>query len=186
VDQAGDEVGRVDLVAGTDDDRFDVLDVGAEPLHERPHRCHDDGGRHVTPRAQPPHRAQAPAHGLDARADPLEGQRLPRREQLDGVGAEVRLEVADQPLGVTGGRDGHHQGPPLGPAGDGGDGEGTGRLGHGEDGVGTAGHGDEGGLVPQEVGEADEGHPTTVPRAPVVRTRRCAPPGGCVVVTGRG
>ena len=59
-----------------------VLDVGAETLHERPCGRHDHRQRLVAV-AQPPHRAQAPTHRLDRGADPLEGQRLPCREQLD-------------------------------------------------------------------------------------------------------
>ena len=108
--QAGHEVARVEHVAGPDRDRLDVLDVRAQPLHEGPHRRHHDGRLVV---AEPPHRAQAPAHGLGGGADPLEGQGLPRREQLHLVGPEVRLEVGDEPLGVTRRRRRHHQRPAV-------------------------------------------------------------------------
>ena len=87
-DEAGDEFGRVDLVAGADDDRFDVLHVGTEPLHQRPHG-RDERPRHASRVAQPPHDPQAPSHGLDAGADPLEREGLPGREDVDGVGAQV-------------------------------------------------------------------------------------------------
>ena len=49
---------------------------------------------------QPPQHPQAPAHRLDARAHPLERQRLPRREQLDPVVAEEGGQVVRQPLGL--------------------------------------------------------------------------------------
>ena len=68
-----------------DDDRLDVLDVGAEPLHERPDRGHDDrGAARVAGRAG----ARSCAAGgpwSRRRADPLERQRLPGREQVDLV-----------------------------------------------------------------------------------------------------
>ena len=41
-DQPGDELVAVDLVAGPHDDGLDLLDVRAEPLHQRAHRRHDD------------------------------------------------------------------------------------------------------------------------------------------------
>ena len=53
-----DELGRVDLVAGADDDRLDVGDVRAEPLHEGPDRGDHD------PRA--PARGRAGATGCAA------------------------------------------------------------------------------------------------------------------------
>ena len=61
-----------------------LLDVRAEPLHQRPHRRDDDRGG-VSPAAEPPHHAEAAAHRLERRRHPLERQRLPRREQLDLV-----------------------------------------------------------------------------------------------------
>ena len=59
-------------------------------------------------RRQAPDGAQPPAHGLDAGADPLEGQGLPGREQLDLVVAQEGGQVVGQALGVGGGGDGHH------------------------------------------------------------------------------
>ena len=103
-DEAGQEVFRVQDVAGADDDRIDVVVPGAQPLEERPDGADDDPGRPATslalalPGEAPQHPQPAP-HRLDARADALEGQGLPGREQLDVVGREVPLEVVDQPLG---------------------------------------------------------------------------------------
>ena len=82
-DEPRDELVAVDLVARPHDDRLDVLDVRAEPLHQRPHRRDDDRRRAVAGVAQPPQHAQAAAHRLDDGRHPLERQRLPRREQLD-------------------------------------------------------------------------------------------------------
>ncbi len=85
---------------------------------------------------QPPHGAQPPAHGLDAGADPLEGQRLPGREQLDLVVAQEGGQVVGQALGLGGGGHGHHdRASGCRPAGQAGDGEGPGRLGHRQHGV---------------------------------------------------
>ena len=81
-DQRLDQLVAVDLPARPDDDRLDLLDVGPEPLHQRPHRRDHDRGR-VLGMAEPPEHAEAPAHGLERRRHPLERQRLPRREQLD-------------------------------------------------------------------------------------------------------
>ena len=55
--------------------------------------------------------SQAPTHRLDRRADPLEGQRLPGREQLDRSAGEERRQVGGQPLGLGGG--GHAPPPPA-------------------------------------------------------------------------
>ena len=111
-DEPGHEVVAVPLLARRDDEGLDVVDVRAEPLHQRPDRGDDDGGRAVRV-AQPPDRAQPAAHGLDGRADPLERQRLPGREQLRRVGPEEGGEVVGQPLGVGGGGDGDEIGRRL-------------------------------------------------------------------------
>ena len=73
-----------------DDERLDVARRGARaaapapaPARRRPRARGDLGPSRIA--AQAPDRAQPPAHRLDARADPLERQRLPRREQLDLV-----------------------------------------------------------------------------------------------------
>ena len=56
---------------------------------------------------QAPQHAKAPAHGLHAGADAFEGQRLPRREELDVVRGEELLQVVGQALrrGPGGDRD---------------------------------------------------------------------------------
>jgi hypothetical protein len=154
--QLGDEVVAVESLAGADGGRLDVLDVGPEPLHERPDRGHDDLGR-AGGVAQAPQHPEPPAHRLDARADPLERQGLPGREQLDPVVAEVGAEVVRQPLGLGGGRDGEHDRPPPGQAGQAGDDEGAGRLADGEGRGGAAEHAGERRLVAQEGRQGVEG-----------------------------
>ena len=81
-DQRLDQLVAVDPASRPDHDRLDLLDVRPEPLHERAHRRHHDGGR-VVGMAEPPEHAEPPAHRLERRRHPLERQRLPRREQLD-------------------------------------------------------------------------------------------------------
>ena len=101
--QPGDEVVAVDLVARLHDDRFDLLGVRTEPLHQRAHRRHDDLRRCRRPvrrGPQPPHHAQATAHRLERRRHPLERQRLPRREELDLTLAEELGEVAHEAFGL--------------------------------------------------------------------------------------
>ena len=91
-------------------DRLDVLDVGAEPLRQRPHGRDDERGRALG-LAQPPHRPQPPAHRLDAGAHPLERQRLPRREQLDLVRGQVHAQVVRDALGRCARREQHQERP---------------------------------------------------------------------------
>ena len=100
-DEPLDELVAVDLRARLHDDRLDVLDVRAEPLHERAHRRDHDRGQVVAARAQPPDDAQAPAHRLDRGRHPLERQRLPRREQLDRVVAEELAQVGGEAFGLV-------------------------------------------------------------------------------------
>ena len=57
-----------------------------------------------------PQHAEAPAHGLHAGADSLEGQRLPRREELDVVRRQELLQVVGQALRGGPGGDGDEQG----------------------------------------------------------------------------
>ena len=103
-DQRLDQLVAVDPPARPDDDRLDLLDVGPEPLHQRPHR-RDHHRRRVLGMAEPPEDAEAPAHGLERRRHPLERQRLPCREQLDlaergRAGADELRQVAGEPLGL--------------------------------------------------------------------------------------
>ena len=56
--------------------------------------------------AQSPQHLQPMAHRLDARADALERQRLPRGEQLDLAGRHVLHQVVEQLAGVGAGRAG--------------------------------------------------------------------------------
>ena len=82
-DEPGDELVAVELRAGRDRDRVDVLDVRTEALHQRADRRDDDRGQVVAAGAEPPDDPEATAHRLGGGRHALERQRLPRREQLD-------------------------------------------------------------------------------------------------------
>ena len=55
------------MLAGSDDDGFDVLDVRTEALHQRADGRDDRGGKVVAAGAQPPDDAEAAAHRLGRR-----------------------------------------------------------------------------------------------------------------------
>ena len=98
-DQAGQQHLGVERLPGPDDLGLDAFGVRAEALEQRPDAGDDDpgpAGRGVVLEA--PQHAEAPAHRLDARADPLEGQRLPRREELDVLRGQELLQVVGQAL----------------------------------------------------------------------------------------
>ena len=99
LDQAGDQGGGVDGLAPSDHDRLDVLHVGPEALHEGLHRRHWGAGRRSGWRRRPC--PQPAAHGLDAGADLLERQGLPRREEVDRALAEVGDQVAGEALRIA-------------------------------------------------------------------------------------
>ena len=125
-DEAGRQIGRIDAgVAGTHDDRLDLLDVRAEALDEGPHTG-DEHPRVTVFGPQAPHDAQAPAHRLDAGAHPLERKRLPRRQHVDGIDVEVGAQVVGDALGVGARRRRDHERVPAGQMGQAGDGDGTG------------------------------------------------------------
>ena len=116
-----DEPVAVELLAGPYEDRFEHLDVRAEPLDQRTHG-RDDHRRQqlrivVTP-PQPPDDAHPTAHSLDRGRDPLERQRLPRREELHRVGAHVLAEVGRQPFRLDAGGDREYDGATRGVAGE--------------------------------------------------------------------
>ena len=154
--QVGHQLVAVDLLARPDGDGLDVLDVGPQPLHQRPHRRHHDVGRSFGV-AQAPQHPQAPAHRLDPGADPLEGQGLPGGEQLDPIVAEVGAEVAGQPLRLGRGGNGQHHRAPPGQADETGGDQGAGRLGDRQGGCGAAQHPGEAGLLPQQGGDMGQG-----------------------------
>jgi len=148
---------QVEPLTGTDDHGLDVLDVGTEALHEGSHR-RDEDARGALRRTQPPHRAQASAHGLDGGRHPLEGQRLPGGEGVDGLLAEVGPEVVGEAVGVAGGGHRHHDRTPGRERGQPSDGQGARRLRDGKDRRGPAEHGREAGLLAQQRGEVAEQH----------------------------
>ena len=160
-DERGQQVVRVDTGARRHDDRFGLLHMGAEALHERPGRGNQHA-RHADRVLQAPHRPQPPAHRLDARADPLERQRLPCREDVHRVGAQEGAHVVGQPLAVSRRRHGRHDRVATRHVGEAGDGEGPGRLGHGQDRAAGAGQAGQRLVLAQQRRQILQGHRTMV------------------------
>jgi hypothetical protein len=97
------------FVAGLQRDGAELAQAPGHGLQHRTHRCHDDverteGGVGQVGVGQPPQHGQPLADGVTARAQPLVGQRLPRREVRDAIGLEEAAERGGQVLGLTGGR----------------------------------------------------------------------------------
>jgi hypothetical protein len=103
-----DERVAVELPTRPDHHRLDRLDMRTEALHERAHGRDHDRREMIAADTEPPDDAQAPAHRLDRRRDTLERERLPRREELDRVGAEELAQVGREPLGLVAGRHREH------------------------------------------------------------------------------
>ena len=130
--ESRDQLVAVAPLAGPHLDRFDLVDVRAEPLHQRPDRGDDDFGRPGRVE-QAPDGPQPAAHRLDTGTDTLERQRLPRGEQVDLVRSEVSVEVVGQTLGIGGGRDRDDVRTAMRGGDETGDRERSSRLGHGEE-----------------------------------------------------
>ena len=131
-----------------------------------------DGATTTAGHARPPQAHSTRGGGPSSRAgtDALEGQRLPRGEQLDLVVAQVGGQVVGQAFGL--GRRGHGQdhGPTLGQAGEPGGDEGAGGFGDGDGGRAAAQHLRERGLVAQQGGKVGQGR---------AGARPCGCGGGC-------
>ena len=61
--------------------------------------------------AEPPHQLQPPAHRLHRRADPLEGQGFPGREDRHLARTEPYPDLVRQPVGDGAARNSHNDGP---------------------------------------------------------------------------
>ena len=107
VDEPFHQVGLIDDPAGPDDDRLDVLYVRSETLHERPGRS-DENFRGALRITKMPHGSHAATHRFHRRAHAFERQRLPRREDINVVGAEKAREIGGEPLGISAGRHSDH------------------------------------------------------------------------------
>ena len=195
-----DQLDRVELVARVHDDRFDLLDVRAEALQQRPHRRHDHrrqavgarpgpvarpvGAGRVGGGAQPPQRAQAATHRGHRGAHPLEREGLPRAEHLDLVLAEVGREVVGQLVGVAGGGHGDDDRTAARQLRQAGDGDGPGRLGDRQQRGGAPERAEEPGFVPEEGGERGEvrghGEPDQATGAPAGADPEAGSPGSPV------
>ena len=155
-DEPRDELVAVDLRALAHDDGLDVLDVRAEPLHERPHRSDDRPGQVLAAGPQPPDDAQPPAHRLGRGRHPFERQRLPRREELDRVVAEELAQVGGDPLGLDAGRHRDHDRSPGRGAGERGGEQRAGRLRNRDRARETPGRRDDDRVVGEQGGESGE------------------------------
>ncbi len=100
-----DELVGIDGALGVDDDRRGLLRLGGKPLHECFHRGNEQ--RRARGRRGPgdaPERFEAPSHRLHRRGDPLERQRLPRREVAEMLLVEEALQIVEETLGLSGRR----------------------------------------------------------------------------------
>ena len=136
-------------------ERTQALQQGAHGRHH-----HGRGRRRV---AQVPQQTQALPHGRDLGAHPLEGERVPGREQRHGLLAHERPHVVGHPLGVGHGGGDDEQRPALSQAGQAGQHEGSGGVGDRQRG-GPRRHGvDHGGLVAQQGGQRAQAHRVRLP-----------------------
>ena len=155
LDERRRELVGIDLGAGPHDDRVDRRGVGAELLEERPH-AGDDHRWHPLGIAEPPQDLEPLAHRLDARADPLERQRLPAGELDDLVGRQELAQVVGELAGHRARRAGDDQRATGGQSGERSDRDRPGHLDDGEARARVTERAGEAGLVAQELGERAE------------------------------
>ena len=132
--QVGDEGPLVDLVTGAEPSGRTLAGPGTQPLDQGPTGSHDHPGS-VGNVGEPVEDVEPAAHGLHRGAHPFEGQRLPRREHLDGVGPQVGAQVVGQAVGLGAGGYGDDDRAAVGPLNQVGDDHGPGRLGHRQGGM---------------------------------------------------
>ena len=149
------ELVGIDLGPGPNDDRVDRGRVRAELLEQRPHAGDDHGGDPLGV-AEAPQHLESLTHGLDARADPLERQRLPAGELDDLVGGQELAQVVGQLPGHRAGRAGDDQRAAGRQPGERGDRDRSCHLDDGEAGARVTEGPGEARLVTQELGERAE------------------------------
>jgi hypothetical protein len=170
--EAGDELVGVDDVRRSHGDRLDRRGVRTQPLQQRSHAGDDHGGGALGI-LQPPQQLHALPHRLDGRADPLERQRLPRREHGDLTRRHELDQVVAQLCGHRAGRAGDDQRAPAGQRRQGGDGDRPGDLDHRQPRRRLAEGARQRRFVAQQRGEISQSHgPSRVPTQPGLR-RRC-------------
>ena len=135
---------------------------GSQPLQERTHRGHDHrrGGRPV---AQSPQQTEPTTHRRELGADALEGKRVPRREQLDGVVTEEGTDVVAESLGGGDGGRHHEHGAALAESAHSRHHERDGRVGHSQRATARSHGVHHGGLVAKQRGKRAKAHPLRVP-----------------------
>ena len=154
------ELLHVEPVAGPNDEWLALHVAWRQPLEQRPDRNREHlGGPTV---AQLPQQTSPASHRVDARADPLERQRLPGGEDLGLVLSDPGAQVGRQPVGGLARRRDHDDRPTLAGLGDRGEQERMGRLGAGQIGPGAAQHPDHGRVVGQQMGKLANRHRSVV------------------------
>ncbi len=134
-DEPCDELVGVDDVGGVDGDRVRGRGFRPETLQQAADAS-DDDGRPAIGVAQAPQQLEPLAHRLDRRADPLERQGLPRREDGDLAGGQELLEVVGELGGHRRRRRGDDQRTASGQRCQRGDGDRPSDLDHRQPGVG--------------------------------------------------
>ena len=164
--QFGDERFGVKLLPGPNDNGGGLLDMRTEALQHRLHRNHERS-RSTRLRPQVPHRSKPTTHRLNAWADPLERQRLPRREDVDLVITKVRAHIVRDALGVSRrGRDDHDRAT-TGDSCQRGEDEGPGRLRHRQQRAPRPEQIGQVAIAAQQGGKGRQGHLARVPEAGV-------------------
>ena len=157
--QVSGQLAQINPIARCHPHWLGIAGIKHQSLKQGPHRGHQNR-RALLGVVELPDGLATPAHRLHSRADPLERQGLPRREQGD-TAVEHRRQVAGQALGVGSSGRGHHHWSAAVQLGDGGQHRSLARLGHGQRGVASSEHVDHRGLVSQQPPKASQTRPHT-------------------------
>jgi len=135
VHETSNELGRIEDRALAHNDGFGLRRLRSELLQECAHARDDDSRRSVGFAESPDH-FESSAHGLDTWAHTFERKCLPGRKEDDIVGRNERHEVIEQLTGHGAGRARHHEWTASREFGQGGDSDGSRRIGNGQYSVG--------------------------------------------------
>ena len=142
----------VDVDPGPNDDWFDRGRSRAELLQQRAHASDDDLGRAIFV-AEAPEDLEALSHGLDARADAFERERLPAGEQRNVVLGDKLHEVVGKLGGHCAGRASNDEGSAVRQVGERRNSDGSSDFDDGEARIGFAECSGEAGFAPQQAGQ---------------------------------
>ena len=158
VDEPVGELVGIDDRSVADRDRLDGQRLGTEPLEQGTH-AGDDDLRSTLGVAEPPEHLEAATHRLDGRAQPLERQRLPRRQHGDVIRHLDELaEIVGQLAGHRARRGGDEQRTVVRQPGEGGDGHRAGDLADRQPRPRVAEGAREPRLIAQQRGEISQSH----------------------------